>query len=132
MSPIATGTFQPAPSGPVAGNRQAANQSLRWNLFSTPDSPEVRVLTSDTHHWLRRMPRSHHPKSLCLQFPWVGNRLAQVWHDPALTEWFLSDLVVDLSRSTAANCARIQMEVRRIRALHGQRRSERLVQRTCQ
>lgn len=70
-----------------------------------------RVLLSDTHLWLRRIPGRLQPKQLCRFYPRVANRLAACWNDPVAFEKLLHDLLVDRRGGRAGFSPRIVVEL---------------------
>lgn len=70
-----------------------------------------RVLLTQTHLWLRRIPGRLQPKQLCRFYPRVANRLAACWSNPVEFEAMLRDLLVDRRGGRAGFSPRIVVEL---------------------
>jgi hypothetical protein len=77
-----------------------------------------KVLLSQTHLWLRRIPGRYQPKQLCRYFPRVANAIAESWDDRMLCERLLNGLTVDGRGDRAGFPARIVAELDVLRRLH--------------
>ena len=76
-----------------------------------------KVLLSQTHLWLRRIPGNCQPKRLCRYYPRVANAIAESWDDPMLGDRLLNDLLVDSRGNRAGFPARIVDELQVLRRL---------------
>lgn len=79
-----------------------------------------RVMLSDTHHWLRRVPPRIHPRHLCRYHPHLANRLAQCWGDRNRVEQFVDDLLVDRRGGRKGLSARVATELMCLERFHAQ------------
>lgn len=70
-----------------------------------------RVLLSDTHLWLRRIPGRLQPKQLCRFYPRVANQLASCWNDPVAFDKLMHDLLVDRRGGRRGFSPRIVVEL---------------------
>lgn len=91
---------------------------LRWGAPSNdvkqlraPLRDADRVLLSQTHLWLRRIPGRLQPKQLCRFYPRVANRLAECWSDPVAFDRLLRDLLVDRRGGRTGFAPRIVVEL---------------------
>lgn len=109
---------EPVPATPCA---PAAAASVDWSRLRAPPKDRDRVLLSDTHLWLRRIPTPLHPKHLCRYHPRIANRLAQAWDDPVATDRLFDDLLVDRRGKRKGFPERILMEIRRLQQFHDRR-----------
>jgi hypothetical protein len=73
----------------------AGSSAESWAGLRAPTQDRDRVLLSDTHLWLRRVPPRLHPKQLCRHHPRLANRLAGYWDDRAQVLQFIDDLLID-------------------------------------
>ena len=89
-----------------------------WSALRAPLTDDDRVLVSETHFWLRSVPRAFHPRQLCLQFPRAANRLARAWHDPAQVDRVLAELLSDQRGDRTGFPARIVDELKLLRQYH--------------
>ena len=104
----------------VAGRRNdAASQRppIDWAARRAPTADTDRVLVSQTHIWLREIPRSFHPRQLCRHYPRVANQLARHWHDPVQTDRLLIDLMIDRRGGRAGFPARVLDELQALQEL---------------
>jgi len=116
----------PAPSTPTPPPADSG-EPVDWNQYRAPPQDGDRVLLSETHVWLRRIPTPLHPKHLCRYFPHVANRLAQAWDHPDVVDRIFDDLMVDRRGRRKGFSDRVQMEIRRLQQFHDRRpRFERL------
>ncbi len=89
-----------------------------WPALRAPLTDDDRVLVSETHLWLRSVPRAFHPRQLCIQFPRAANRLARAWHHPAQIDRLLGDLLSDKRGDRAGFPPRIVDELKLLRQFH--------------
>jgi hypothetical protein len=89
-----------------------------------PLSDADRVLVSETHLWLRRLPTMSHPKHLCRFYPRVANRIALCWDDPARVQPLLRELLIDRRGGRAGFPPRIVAEIQLLQRLR-ERQSDR-------
>jgi hypothetical protein len=113
MQPNSTTTSQPA-AEPAAG-------ADPWTQRRKPPREDDKSLTSETHHWLHKIPSGLHPKRLGRQFPRVTNRIAQAWNDVAETEELFEELLVDRRGGRRGFPQPIVIELQRLRQLHRNR-----------
>jgi hypothetical protein len=112
--------FTPATRGRHAGALTSADvRALRRPLGDAD-----RVLVSETHLWLRRLPTMSHPKHLCRFYPRVANRIAQCWDVPHRVQALLRELLVDRRGGRAGFPSRIVAEIQLLQRLRD-RQSER-------
>ena len=76
-------------------------QTIDMRALRAPLTVADRVLLTETHLWLRRIPGPLQPKRLCRYYPRVANRLARCWGDPIAFKQLLLDLLVDRRGSRA-------------------------------
>jgi hypothetical protein len=93
-----------------------------WSTLRAPLTDADRVLVSETHLWLRKVPRAFHPRQFCLQFPRAANRLARAWHDPVQVERLLTELLSDQRGDRTGFPPRIVAELKLLRQFHEQPR----------
>ncbi|KNZ31673.1 MAG: hypothetical protein AD742_17045 [Methylibium sp. NZG] len=89
-----------------------------WSVLRAPLTDADRVLLSETHVWLRSVPRAFHPRQFCLQFPRAANRLAKAWHDPVQVDRLLTDLLSDHRGDRTGFPPRIVDELKLLRQYH--------------
>ncbi len=89
-----------------------------WSALRAPLTDADRVLVSETHLWLRKVPRAFHPRQFCLQFPRGANRLARAWHDPVQVDRVLAELLSDQRGDRAGFPARVVDELKLLRQFH--------------
>ena len=92
--------------------------AIDWTALRAPLADDDRVLVSETHVWLRRIPRVFHPRRLCFDFPRAANRLARSWHDPALVDAVLEQLLSDRRGGRLGFPPRIVEELKLLRRFH--------------
>jgi hypothetical protein len=80
-----------------------------------------RVLQSQTHVWLRKIPSAIHPKHLCRYYPRIANRLAQSWGDKAKVELIFEDLLQDRRGHRKGFSERIRVEIERLERFHARK-----------
>ena len=93
-----------------------------WSALRAPLTDADRVLVSETHLWLRKVPRAFHPRQFCLQFPRAANRLARAWDEPAQVDRVLVELLSDQRGDRAGFPPRIIAELKLLRQFHEQPR----------
>lgn len=89
-----------------------------WTALRAPLTDDDKVLVSETHLWLRSVPRAFHPRQLCIQFPRAANQLARAWHDPERVDRLLNDLLSDQRGDRSGFPARIVEELKLLRQFH--------------
>ncbi|MEO8311820.1 MAG: hypothetical protein ABI520_11650 [Caldimonas sp.] len=77
-----------------------------------------RILLSETHVWLRRIPSSLLPKHLCRHHPHVVNRFAACWGDRACVEALVDELLTDTRGGRQGFSPRVQAELVQLERLH--------------
>lgn len=87
---------------------------LDWNSHRAPPLNIDRALQSETHEWLRQIPRWLHPTQLCRHYPRLGNRIALSWADPPQVARLLSDLMIDRRGNRRGFAPRIRQEIERL------------------
>ena len=92
--------------------------STDWSALRAPLTDEDRVLVSETHLWLRNVPRAFHPRQLCLQFPRAANCLARAWHEPAQVDRVLGELLSDQRGDRSGFPVRVVDELKLLRQFH--------------
>ena len=93
-----------------------------WSALRAPLTDADRVLVSETHLWLRKVPRAFHPRQFCLQFPRAANRLARAWDEPTQVDRVLVELLSDQRGDRAGFPPRIIAELKLLRQFHEQPR----------
>jgi len=96
----------------------------QWQRVRRAPRPCDEALTGTTRHWLRKLPARRRPLRLCIGFPRVANRLAWCWHDAALSESALSDLLEDRRGGRSGFPPPIVRELQRLREFNAQQRVE--------
>lgn len=86
-----------------------------------PQRDQDRVLQSQTHVWLRRIPSAIHPKQLCRYYPRIANRLAQSWGDKAKVEQIFEDLMHDRRGQRKGFSERVRVEIERLERFHSRK-----------
>jgi hypothetical protein len=82
------------------------------------------ALTGTARHWLRRLPSRRRPLRLCELHPRVANRIAWCWHDPALADQVLDDLLTDRRGGRQGFAAPVVRELQRLRDFNDHQRVE--------
>jgi hypothetical protein len=82
------------------------------------------ALTGTTRRWLRHLPARRRPMHLCEAFPRVANRLAWCWHDVALSDSALADLLEDRRGGRTGFPPSVVRELQRLREFNAQQRVE--------
>ena len=103
-------------SRPLLAHAASASQGR----MRAPPINGDRVMLSDTHHWLRRVPPRIHPKHLCRYHPHLANRLAQCWGDRNRVEQFVDDLLVDRRGGRKGLSTRVAAELLCLERFHAQ------------
>jgi hypothetical protein len=85
-----------------------------WKPRRAPPVNADRALQSETHEWLRQIPRGLHPTQLCRHYPRLANRIALCWADPPQVARLLSDLMIDRRGHRRGFGPRINKEVDRL------------------
>jgi hypothetical protein len=98
-----------------SGGRAGAQPVTDVKQLRAPLRDDDRVLVSETHVWLRRIPGRLQPKQLCRFYPRVANRLARCWHDTVAFETLVQDLLVDRRGGRAGFPPRIVVELQVLR-----------------
>jgi hypothetical protein len=91
---------------------------IDWSALRAPLTDADKVLVSETHLWLRTVPRAFHPRQLCIQYPRAANRLARAWHDPDVVDRLLNDLLSDQRGDRSGFPVRIVDELKLLRQFH--------------
>lgn len=102
------------------GEADSGMSSTDWTTLRAPLTDDDRVLVSETHFWLRNIPRAFHPRRFCFDYPRAANRLARSWHDPTLVDRVLNDLLFDERGGRAGFPPRIVDELKLLRRFHEQ------------
>lgn len=92
-----------------------------WARMRAPQKEPDRVLVSDTHLWLRRIPSRLHPKHLCRYHPRLANRLVQCWGDRERLEQFMDDLLIDRRGGRRGLTQRVVGELEDLERFHAAR-----------
>jgi hypothetical protein len=82
------------------------------------------ALNGTARQWLRRLPPRRRPLRLCERYPRVANRIAWCWHDRALSEQILEDLLVDRRGGRLGFSPVVVRELQRLRDFNAQQRVE--------
>jgi hypothetical protein len=82
------------------------------------------ALSGTARIWLRRLPRRQRPLQLCERYPRVANRIAFCWHDAALAEQALDDLLVDRRGGRRGFPLAVVRELQRLREFNRGLRAE--------
>ena len=99
-------------------------EPARWALLRRPPRACDEALTGTARAWLRRLPARRRPLRLCELHPRVANRIAWCWHDPALAEQALDDLLTDRRGGRRGFPAPVQRELQRLREFNDHHRVE--------
>lgn len=89
-----------------------------WAKVRGPVKDQDRVLQSQTHVWLRRIPSAIHPKHLCRYYPRIANRLAVSWGDKTKVEQVFEDLLHDHRGQRKGFSERVRVEIERLERFH--------------
>ena len=89
-----------------------------WATVRSPVKDQDRVLQSQTHVWLRRIPSAIHPKHLCRYYPRIANRLAVNWGDKSKIEQVFEDLLHDRRGQRKGFSERVRVEIERLERFH--------------
>lgn len=85
-----------------------------------PPTDGDRVMLSDTHVWLRRVPPRLHPKHLCRYHPHLANRLARCWGNRNQVGQLMDDLLVDRRGGRKGLSTRVKTELLILERFHSQ------------
>jgi hypothetical protein len=99
-------------------------EPARWARLRRAPREGDRALTGTARQWLRRLPARRRPLRLCEEFPRVANRIAWCWHDPALAEQALDDLLTDRRGGRRGFPPPIVRELQRLREFNDHQRTE--------
>ncbi len=99
-------------------------EAERWAPQRRPVRECDSALTGTARLWLRRLPARRRPVRLCETFPRVANRIAWCWHDVALSEQALDDLLADRRGGRRGFPPAVVRELQRLREFNGQQRRE--------
>jgi len=110
-----------SPRTPSAASAPTDDAPLDWARQRAPLTDQDRVLLSQTHLWLRRIPTPLHPKQLCRYHPRIANRLAQSWDDHEATGRLLDELLIDRRGKRRGFGERITLEIQRLERFHARR-----------
>lgn len=89
-----------------------------WATVRSPVKDQDRVLQSQTHVWLRRIPSAIHPKHLFRYYPRIANRLAVNWGDKSKIEQVFEDLLHDRRGQRKGFSERVRVEIERLERFH--------------
>ncbi len=92
---------------------------LSWAPLRRPERHGDHALTGTSRRWLRQLPPRRRPLRLCEVHPRVVNRIAWCWHDPALREQVLDDLLVDRRGGRQGFPPCMVRELQRLREFQG-------------
>lgn len=82
------------------------------------------AVSGTTRRWLRDLPARRRPLRLCELHPRVANRMAWCWHDPAIADSVLQDLLEDRRGGRQGFPPSIVRELQRLREFNAQQRVE--------
>jgi hypothetical protein len=100
---------------------QRAADPAEWIPVRSPAKDQDRVLQSQTHVWLRRIPSAIHPKHLCRYYPRIANRLAINWNDKSKVEQIFEDLLHDRRGQRKGFSERVRVEIERLERFHARK-----------
>ena len=106
---------------PAGGEPTAPGSAADFTRLRGPLRDQDRVLQSQTHVWLRRIPSAIHPKQLCRYYPRIANRLAQSWGDKAEVEQVFEDLMNDRRGQRKGFSERVRAEIERLERFHARK-----------
>ena len=92
-----------------------------WSTRRSPRRDQDRVLQSQTHIWLRKIPSAIHPKQLCRHYPRIANGLALVWGDKSRVEQMFEDLLHDRRGQRKGFSERVRVEIERLERFHARK-----------
>jgi hypothetical protein len=104
--------------GSPTGTPPAGVSEVDWARVRGPTKDQDRVLQSQTHVWLRRIPSAIHPKHLCRYYPRIANRLAMSWGDKSKVEQIFEDLLKDHRGQRKGFSERVRVEIERLERFH--------------
>lgn len=99
-------------------------EPARWARLRRAPRACDDALSGTARTWLRRLPARRRPLRLCEEFPRVANRIAWCWHDPALAEQALDDLLTDRRGGRRGFPPPIVRELQRLREFNDHQRVE--------
>jgi hypothetical protein len=105
----------------IADGPEGGAPQPHWLALRRPPRECDRAITGTTRQWLRRLPSRRRPLRLCIDFPRVANRIAWCWHDGALSEQLLQDLLVDRRGGREGFPAPVVRELQRLREFNAQK-----------
>ncbi len=105
---------------PSAEPARAADPA-EWTRVRSPAKDQDRVLQSQTHVWLRKIPSAIHPKHLCRYYPRIANRLALSWGDKSKVEQIFEDLLHDRRGQRKGFSERVRVEIERLERFHARK-----------
>jgi hypothetical protein len=108
-------------SDPSSGTQAAPADPAELARLRSPLRDQDRVLQSQTHVWLRKIPSAIHPKHLCRYYPRIANRLAQSWGDKAKVELIFEDLMHDRRGQRKGFSERVRVEIERLERFHSRK-----------
>ena len=100
---------------------QRAADPAEWTRLRSPIRDQDRVLQSQTHIWLRKIPSAIHPKQLCRHYPRIANGLALVWGDKSRVEQMFEDLLHDRRGQRKGFSERVRVEIERLERFHARK-----------
>ena len=106
------------PADPPAPDHAGASP---WQIVRRAPRHTDGALTGTARRWLRALPPRRRALKLCQRFPRVANRVAWCWHDPALADQALDDLLVDRRGGRAGFPAPVVRELRMLREFNARR-----------
>jgi hypothetical protein len=99
-------------------------EPVRWAPLRRAPREADHALTGTARQWLRRLPARRRPLRLCEEYPRVANRIAWCWHDAALAEQALDDLLTDRRGGRRGFPPPIVRELLRLRDFNAHQRIE--------
>jgi hypothetical protein len=96
----------------------------RWTAHRRAARECDSALNGTARLWLRRLPARRRPLRLCETFPRVANRIAWCWHDVALSEQVMDDLLTDRRGGRRGFTPAVVRELQRLREFNIQQRRE--------
>jgi hypothetical protein len=97
---------------------------LEWAPQRRAPRASDEALNGTARRWLRALPSRRRPLRLCQLFPRVANRIAWCWHDPALTDQVLDDLLHDRRGGRTGFPAAVVRELQRLAQFNAQQRTD--------
>jgi hypothetical protein len=113
-------------------------EAFKHSLLDSVEDPETQrwaphrrtpracdgALNGTARLWLRRLPARRRPLRLCENFPRVANRIAWCWHDVALSEQVIDDLLTDRRGGRSGFPPAVVRELQRLREFNAHQRRE--------